>query len=329
MSFWKTLGKIGLIGGAGVATALTGGAASPLLAAAIGAGAGVGASKLSGSSWKDALISGGIGAATGGLGAAATGAGAAAKAAGAGVNAAKGAANMGWQDALVGAATGGNGWAGAVQNGLGVAGALAQGKQAQRTTDTGNILTRDSQGITAQAQNDNARAQAAQIEMQQKEAERVALNDAYKNALRSSLAMNMQDAKFARPTGVPDFSMSGGARPSALGAEGKQAAGVMNARAMEELLHPGTLTSLPMPQAYSLTDLPKANTMDNILGAAGTVGKVLEANQARTDAAKQSDLIAQLLASSQQRAQAPVAGIQMPAGGSGVGPTNWADALRF
>ena len=68
MGFWGKVGKAALIAGAGTATAFTGGAASPLLAAAIAAGTGAAVTKATGGSWKDALITGGIGAATGGLG---------------------------------------------------------------------------------------------------------------------------------------------------------------------------------------------------------------------------------------------------------------------
>lgn len=62
-SFWKKLAKVGLVAGAGVATAMTGGAAAPLIGAAAGAGSGA----LDGG-WKGALMGAGLGAATGGLG---------------------------------------------------------------------------------------------------------------------------------------------------------------------------------------------------------------------------------------------------------------------
>lgn len=67
-SIWKKIGKIGAIAGAGIATAMTGGAASPLLMAAIGAGTGAATGALSGGGWKGALLGAGLGAATGGIG---------------------------------------------------------------------------------------------------------------------------------------------------------------------------------------------------------------------------------------------------------------------
>ncbi len=335
MGFWSKLGKAALIGGAGVATAFTGGAASPLLAAAVGAGTGAATGALNGGGWKGALLGAGLGAATGGIAGGAGGAaGGAAGSAGASTaaNVAKGAiltkAGLGAAGALLGnggtpVASNGKGidWSQVANTGLGIAGALAQGRQGQRETDTGNIIARDNQGLAAQAQNQNAQAQAAQIQMQQKEAERAALNNAYKNALQSSLALNMRDASFNRPDGVPTISLSGGARPSAIGAQGKQAAALMNAKALEALLNPDKLTPLTPPGAYQLTDLPKSNGLDTALGTAGVVGKVLEANQARADAAKQSDLIAQLIANNQATVAAPAAtpATFMPATSTGTG----------
>jgi hypothetical protein len=66
-SVWKKIGKGAIIGGAALATAMTGGAASPALMAAIGAGAGAGVGAIDGG-WKGALMGAGMGAATGGLG---------------------------------------------------------------------------------------------------------------------------------------------------------------------------------------------------------------------------------------------------------------------
>jgi hypothetical protein len=65
-SLWKNISKAALIGGGALATALTGGAASPLLAAAIGAGTGAGVGAID-AGWKGALLGGATGAATGGL----------------------------------------------------------------------------------------------------------------------------------------------------------------------------------------------------------------------------------------------------------------------
>lgn len=278
--------------------------------------------------WKGALSGGAMGgltgAATGGLTSGLSGA------VGAGTT---GASKMGWSDIVLGSLGAKNpdgsiNWANLTKSGLNTIGALEQGRQGQREADTASTITRDTQGINALAQNNNARATAAQIEMQQKQDERDALNTAYKNALRSSLALNMSDTHFARPEGVPDFSVSGGPRPSALGAQGKEAASLMNAKAIEALMNPEKLTALPMPEPYSLSDLPKTSALDNVLGAAGAAGKVLEANQARTDASKQSDLIAELLAASRQQAATPMqTGLTGAAPSANVG--NWARALQF
>lgn len=68
MGFWKKFAKIALPIGAGIATIATGGAASPLLGMALGAGAGFGSGMLGGAGWKKSLIGAGIGGALGGIG---------------------------------------------------------------------------------------------------------------------------------------------------------------------------------------------------------------------------------------------------------------------
>jgi hypothetical protein len=68
MGFWKSFGKIALPVGALAATIATGGAASPLLGMALGAGAGFGSGMLGGAGWKKSLIGAGIGGALGGIG---------------------------------------------------------------------------------------------------------------------------------------------------------------------------------------------------------------------------------------------------------------------
>lgn len=68
MGFWKTFGKYAIPAGAIAATILTGGAASPLIGMAIGAGAGAASTKLQGGSWKQAALNAGIGGATGAIG---------------------------------------------------------------------------------------------------------------------------------------------------------------------------------------------------------------------------------------------------------------------
>lgn len=68
MGFWKQFGKYAIPAGAIAATVLTGGAASPLIGMAIGAGAGAASTKLQGGSWKQAALNAGIGGALGGVG---------------------------------------------------------------------------------------------------------------------------------------------------------------------------------------------------------------------------------------------------------------------
>lgn len=383
---WKAIGKAALIAAPVAATIATGGVASPWLAAAIGGAAGVGAAKLGGASWKQALIAGGIGAATGGIGASSLGT-AAKTAAQTGVGAAGGVAQGGGaKGALLGAAGGAasaipSGGAGQVasatakttgggmntltqtliQAGIGAAaggvtggakgaalgaaggaasavagsknpniaaagkagqagtslaskilsgaqagttamGAAAAGREAGRETETNNLVTQDQQRLQAQIAAENAKQGRAEIDITRRKDTREASSDAYKNALRSSLALNTKDVTATRPTGVPNISFSGGGRPSALGAQGRQAAEIMNQRSLERLLNPEAYAAMDPLETFTPSALPKPTGVDTALGVGGAIGKALEAFQTSQTAQKQNGLVAELIRRSQQEA---------------------------
>lgn len=162
------------------------------------------------------------------------------------------------------------------------AGSLAAGKSAGRAATNAGAANADDMMLRAQGQEENSAQGRARIEMDQKESSRDALNDAYKNALRSSLAMNMQDSVVSGlPKGVPNISFGGGMRPSAMGAEGKAAAGAMNASAMRSLLNPEALTPMGKQSHFSATPMKEAGFMENALGVAGMVGSGVDQFKAR------------------------------------------------
>ncbi len=401
-SVWKTIGRVAAIAAPIAATIATGGAASPWLVAAIGAGAGAANSALNGGNWKQDLIGAGLGglggyAGAGGFGGGAAGAaggaanaaqttgvdiakqaaikagigaaqgavsgggvggallGAGAGAAGAGVtgltataplaariaaqagtSAAFGAAKNGAQGAIQGAASGAASGAG---GGMGtpttgidwtqflvntalpiagnIAGSLAAGREAGRTQTNNNTITRDTQQANNAAEYEKALEQRAGIELAQKQDTRAAQNDAYKNALRSSLLMNLQDASFNRPTGVPNIALSGGLRPSAIGPQAKQAAQLMNQKALMELMNGESYSDLPAPEKVGLTALQTPSGVDTALGVAGSVGNALNAYKNQQNQQAQTSLVQRLLQQSQADAQQgvrklPAAGTQLP-----------------
>jgi hypothetical protein len=163
--------------------------------------------------------------------------------------------------------------------------------------------------LQAQGQEESSAQGRARIEMDQKESSRDALNDAYKNALRSSLAMNMQDSMVGGlPKGVPNISFGGGARPSAIGAEGKAAAGALNASAMRSLMNPESLTPMAKQRHFSATPMKEAGLMENALGVAGMVGNGVDQYKARQQGEQNDTLVQRLIASMRNQQGAPMAG---------------------
>jgi hypothetical protein len=191
MSFWKTLGKAILTGGAAAAAPFTGGTSMAALPA----------------------ILGGAGAVVGGMGSAAT-------------------SNRGQQDVL--------------------------------------NISRDQIGLRAREGDENAELQRALLELKQREDARAAEQDAYKNAMRSSLAMNMQDASFSRPAGIPTMSFSGGARPSAIGPQGREAAAMLNNRAMQQVMSgPAPAMQMSERQPFQQSEPSKASFWEKLAGPVG------------------------------------------------------------
>lgn len=122
-------------------------------------------------------------------------------------------------------------------------------------------------------------------------------SDAYKKAMLGALGMNVQDAHFNRPAGVPDTGMTGGLRPSALGTQGRAAAGVLNGQAMKRLTDGEHFDKLP---DY------KGNALDTILGTAGVLGGGIDDYKARSKADGQSSIVQQLLEQGLKDQQQPL-----------------------
>lgn len=227
-------------------------------------------------------------------------------AAGAAIGAVGGAAGASQNPAVAAAGQAGSSLASKILSGAqaasGAASAAASAREAGRATETTNLETQDAQRLAAQNAEENARQGRAGIELNQKQDARASENNAYKNALLSALALNTKDVSANRPSGVPTIAFSGGSRPSAIGAQGHQAAELANEHALDRLLHPESYTALPDLQTFTPSALPKATGTDTALGVGGAIGKALEAYQNSQAANQQSGLIAELLRRSQQDA---------------------------
>lgn len=245
MGFWSKLAKGLAIGGAAVATGMTGGAAAPLLGAAIG---GVNGSN-NGGGWKGALT----GAVGGGLTGLAGGAGGAAKGL---TGTASTLSKLGTLAKIAGPVA------------AGIASGQQKGREAENTNaqDTANFRRTESN------QNEDNIISRADLDLKRREDARTGQSDAYKKALQSALTMNTKDFEIdpaSLPRGVSLIKSSGGLRPSALGPEGQAAAAALNKQAMERLLSGEKFDELPALERTQPGEFKKPGALENIAGGIG------------------------------------------------------------
>lgn len=184
---------------------------------------------------------------------------------------------------------------------IGAAGsALAGGADAaasNREAKTQNLMVRDQLGMQGARDFENQQQYRAELQMKQLEAQRALEADAYRKALKSALALNMKDAAFDRPSNVPTLRFSGGSRPSALGAEGAQAARLMNNKSLQALMSEdqGVNAKMSAPEKYKMADMPEQSIWEKLAGPAGlamtAAGKVMDARNAAARAGEGARVI--------------------------------------
>jgi hypothetical protein len=160
---------------------------------------------------------------------------------------------------------------------LGGAGALIGGMGSAATSNRGEQdrmnLSRDQIALAARGQDENAQLQRALLELRQRDEGRTDMNDAYNNAMRSALAANMKDVSFNRggfKTAVPNLSFSGGARPSALGPQGREAAGTMNNMALQKLMTgPAPMQQMSAIEKFQQSEPSRASFWEKLAGPVG------------------------------------------------------------
>jgi len=215
----------------------------------------------------------------------------------------------------------------ALSMGLDMAGSVGKGMEAGReksnvaAQDASTFQLREAQGAEGAVQN------RAQIEVQQKRLADELLRNQAKSALQAAFAKNVQDVGVSgqRP-GTNVINFSGGARPSAMGQEGRDAASVLYDKSLEGMKNgPGFSPLTPIervqPAAYKTPGF-----FENLLGTAGTIGKGITGLQDRHAADDTQGLIAKLLEGLQAPGQAGVSGTTP--GPTGIGAKTFG-SLRF
>lgn len=302
MGFWRKFGKFASIAAPIVAAPFTGGASLAL----IGAGAGAAHGALSGGGVKGALLGAGLGAIPG--------AGAAKGATGVAKNlTTKGVLSSIGKSALSNGALGK--FASAASPALtGVASGMQKGREAENAAarDAATFALREREG------NEQALQNRAGLDLRQREFAQGSQNNAYRNAIRSAIAKNLQDVTLGGvPKGVTPVSYGGGLRPSALGPEGREAADVMNRKAMMSLMNGEKFNPLPAIERTAAPAFKKAGKWENILGGAAVGTSALAGYNAQKE---QSDFQQKLMdainaISNPQTPGAPI--VKPPMGGNG------------
>lgn len=154
-----------------------------------------------------------------------------------------------------------------------VAGQTAAGRAAGRQAETVLNNQRDALSGSQYSTAQQALMNAGTLDLQRQQFMENSRGGRAKQALIGSLLQNLQDVNISVP-GIKTAQVSGGLRPSALGAGGKAAAGELEKQALLKMLQGDEFTGgdiLPMP---GLTPMPQAGKLDSILGALGTFGSM-------------------------------------------------------
>lgn len=127
-------------------------------------------------------------------------------------------------------------------------------------------------------------------------------NNAFKNAMRSAVAKNIQDVNYSAPKGVTIPTVTGGMRPSAMGPEGRAAADTMNSQAMLSLMNGEKFDPLPALERTSAPTFKGSGAVENIAGAVGMGANAVNGANA---AAKQSDFQTKIMDAIKQLSAQP------------------------
>lgn len=164
-------------------------------------------------------------------------------------------------------------WSDIISAGGQVAGQAAAGRAAGREREALLNNQRDqlsgSQYSTAQ----QALMNAGTLDLQRQQFQENSRGGRAKQALIGSLLQGLQDVNISVP-GIKTAQVSGGLRPSAIGAGGRAAAGELEKQALLKMLQGDEFTGGDILSMPGLTPMPQAGRLDSILSTLGTAGSI-------------------------------------------------------
>jgi hypothetical protein len=187
-------------------------------------------------------------------------------------------------------------WGQIAQVGMNMASQYANNRQQARAAAANAQQTQNSQGIAQNNAQNNVLLQMAQIELLRKQMEEANRQGRAQQTVRGDLMANVQDARFSRPAGVPDMSLSGGLRPSALGPNSREAGRELSSQALSALKSGDTFMPInPMGPIDLDANMPQESTFDKILGGVGAVGGAMASYDQTQRQAQQETALTRLL----------------------------------
>lgn len=206
----------------------------------------------------------------------------------------------------------------------GLTAGAAKGREAENNAaqTEAAFKLREAQGAEDALQN------RAGLDLKQRQFGQDSTNNAFKNAIRSALIQNMKDAKIGPISGggwggsINPVQITGGMRPSALGAEGKAAASTMYDKAMSSLMNGETFDALPPIERIGAPQFKKPGAFENITGALGLGANAIKGAQQEKDSndfqQKIMDAINKIGGNTTPGAPVPI--VKPPVGNGGVTP---------
>ena len=211
-------------------------------------------------------------------------------------------------------------WGKLLQTGLTLARNHSNDRQQGRQNAAQFQQGQNSQAIAQNNAQNNVMLQMAQMELLRKQFEQASRQTNARQAAQGGVMANVQDVSIQRPSHITNIPISGGMRPSAMGANGRAAGQAMSNQALASLLEGQSFMPLnPQAPVDVNAGMPKESALDKILGVAGGIGGAMQAYKQEQRGQQTQDLMQQLM---QRYGQGTPQGVQ---GGTNA---SYADALR-
>jgi len=171
-------------------------------------------------------------------------------------------------------------WGQIAQVGMNMASQYAASRANARAGAAQAQQTQNSQAIAQNNAQNNVLLQMAQIELLRKQMQEQNRAGRASQTAQGDLMANVQDARFARPSHIPDYSLSGGLRPSALGPNAREAGRELSSQALSALQQGDTFMPInPIGPVDLNANMPRESTFDKILAGVGAAGGAYQSYQ--------------------------------------------------